>query len=197
MKRTLRLIALSGAFIFAFHPTHAQLKSPFSKGGSIAGDVQKVISDYPNHLHSLSGEVLDKRAQSTDFACTFKPDGAESCIITQYSATHKTVVSWKALMLTTENFDDARKKFKNLYTQLHNKPVAYGGKTYRLKGAYEAPVEEKDFASCILELDAEDGDAANLKVEISLQVELLEWKVSVMIYDRERNDDERGKIIED
>jgi hypothetical protein len=34
-------------------------------------------------------------------------------------------------------------------------------------------------------------------VEVSLQYELMEWKVNLLVYDREREDHERGKIKDD
>jgi hypothetical protein len=35
-----------------------------------------------------------------------------------------------------------------------------------------------------------------LRLEVSLQYELLEWKVKILLYDKEREDNERGKTTE-
>lgn len=40
--------------------------------------------------------------------------------------------------------------------------------------------------------------AVKLKIEISMQfIEPMEWKVRLMVYDRDREDNERGQTIEE
>ncbi len=95
-------------------------------------------------------------------------------------------------MLTTENFEDAKKKFKTLYTQLNNLSV----KTMHLSGVYESPVEEKKFSSVLFSFDPADESLKKLKVELVIEAEGMDWKVKVLVYDRDRNDDERGDTIE-
>ncbi len=196
MKRTATLLTAFALALFLSLPGQAQLRTPFSKSSNIGSDIEKVIGDYPNHFSSISGELLTRNPQSADYACTFTPDGAEECVITQYSAANKVVASWKALLLTTESFEEARKKYKALFSQLNNKAVTLNGRSYRLKGIYEAPSTEMKFTSIILTLSPEDGQASRLKVEITLYTQLLEWKVGLMVYDREREDNERGRITE-
>lgn len=178
----------------------AQLKSPFSKGRSLAQDVEKILDDYPNHFKSFTGEIISENPQSTDYVCTFTPEGAEECVITQYSAGgRRTVVAWRAVMLTTENFEDARKKFRQIYSALNNKKVSIRLNPYNLKAdtPYEQPTEEKDFNSVIFKLDPNDDRYGHLRVEISLQAVLMEWKLSVLVYERDRADNERGDIRAD
>ncbi|MBK6381954.1 MAG: hypothetical protein IPF69_00560 [Chitinophagaceae bacterium] len=52
-------------------------------------------------------------------------------------------VQLAALMLTTENFDKAKQKFKALYNQLNNLSGGNEKKNFRLKGKYEVPAAEK------------------------------------------------------
>ena len=63
------------------------------------------------------GELIIQNPQSADYQCNFKLSGAEESIITRYSG-KKNSVSWHALMLTTESFAEAKKKFSSLYNQL-------------------------------------------------------------------------------
>ena len=37
---------------------------------------------------------------------------------------------------------------------------------------------------------------AKLKIEVQLNFEFPEWKVSLLIYDKEREDDEQGNVTE-
>jgi len=57
-------------------------------------------------------------------------------------------------------------------------------------------MEEKKFAGSVLSPDKTLNGYTKLRLEISLQYELLEWKVKLLLYDREREDNERGKTVE-
>lgn len=192
MKLTVKtLVFLTFLLSFSILAT-AQLKLPALNG--IGPDIKKVLQDYPNQFHNLRGEVLDQNPQSTDYACNFKVNGAEEATITQYSSANKyEIASWQALMLTTEEFDDAKKKFRSLYNQLQNLSVKMdGGLFFHLKGKYEAPTEEKKFTSVIFNVDAGGPAFKKLKVELQMIYVPMEWKVKVLIYDKEREDDEQG-----
>jgi hypothetical protein len=168
----------------------AQLKLPFT---GIGPDVRKVIEDYPNHFNNLLGELIAQHPQSTDYECNFKIEGAIDISITQYSSAKNNVCSWQALMLSSESFEKSKQKFKGLYNQLNNLNTKAG----HLKGNYTAPVEEKRFAGVIFSFNPTDETTKKLKVELSLQYEEMEWKVRVLVYDRDREDDEKGKTVEE
>ncbi|MEO5946430.1 MAG: hypothetical protein ABIP79_06400 [Chitinophagaceae bacterium] len=194
MRKPVKPLVLLTIFSFFFLNSSAQLKLPLANG--IAADVKKVIEDYPNRFINLMGEVINQHPQSTEYNCNFKVNGAEEAFVTRYSA-KKEVCSWEALMLTTENFDKAKQKFKLLYNQLQNMAVKFDGVTYKLKGEYDTPDEAKKFASVLFSFEPANAVAAKLKIEVSIQfIEPMEWKVKLMVYDRDREDDERGQIKE-
>ena len=145
MKKSVKpLVLLTIAALF-LNFLSAQLKLPVVNG--FANDVKKVIEDYPNRFINLMGEVVNESTQSTDYQCNFTVHGAEEAIVTRYSA-KKEICSWQAVMLTTENFEKAKQKFKALYNQLNNLSIDIGdAKNFHLKGKYEIPVEEKKFTS--------------------------------------------------
>ena len=100
-------------------------------------------------------------------------------------------------MLTTEDFEVASKKFKSLYSQLNNMGVQMrGAGTFHMKGDYETPTEEKKFTSVVFSFSTEDEAMKRLKVEITILYEPMEWKVKVMVYNREREDEERGSRLD-
>ena len=102
-------------------------------------------------------------------------------------------------MLTTESFEKAKQKFKALYNQLNNLPVAFGVvKNFHLKGKYEVPEEKKKFNTVLFSFEPANEWAKKLRIEISIQYQApTEWKVKVLVYDREREDVERGKTVEE
>lgn len=194
MRKPVKPLALLTIISFLFLSSNAQLKLPSVNG--IAGDVKKVIEDYPNRFINLMGEVLNQHPQSTDYYCNFKVNGAEEAFVTRYSA-KKDVCSWEALMLTTDDFNKAKQKYRSLFNQLQNLAVKLGGVAYKLKGEYETPDEAKKFTGVLFSFDQDNEATSKLKIELVMQyVEPMEWKVRLMVYDRNREDDERGAIKE-
>lgn len=190
MKAFVKLPALFTIILFSVTSLNAQLK--LNAANTISTDIKKVIDDYPSHFANILGEVIIQNPQSTDYLCNFKVNGAEECTITRYTGKKNQISSWQAVMLTTESFDDAKKKFKSLYGQLNNLAL----KSMHLKGEYESPVEEKKFSSVIFSFDPADESVKKLKVELILEAEQMDWKVKVLVYDRDRDDNERGEVVE-
>lgn len=180
---------------FSFSAT-AQFKLPGLSNPDMRQVLEKVISDYPNGFSTLKGEVLNNNPQTVEYTSLLQFKSAEQNSITEYSG-KVPVYSWQALMLTNEEFDIAEKKYKALYKELKsitltlNRDYSYG-----LDGTYEAPSESKKFATSVFRLIPNATYLPNVKVELSLQYELLEWKIYLTVYQKERNDNERGKVKE-
>lgn len=196
MKIPVKPLALITIGFLFLNPVQAQLKGPVT--GGIARDLVKVLNDYPSRFVHLMGEKISEREQSSDYRCNFPVREAEESFFTRYSAKQETC-SWEALLLTTESFEKAKKEYKNLFTRLNNLNVILEGTgTFRLKGKYESPEEEKKFSGILLSLEPVKEGFSKLRVEVALQYEApLNWKVKVLVYDRERKDDEQGTTKED
>ncbi|HET6996258.1 MAG TPA: hypothetical protein VFI06_14795 [Chitinophagaceae bacterium] len=187
MKSTVKTLALLTIFLFSFNLIHAQIK--LFPGSNFALDLKKVIEDYPNHFENITGDLIVQNPQSTDYQCNFRVNGAEECTITKYSGKKEPVNSWQALMLTTDNFETARKKYRALYNELNNLQKG----SMHLKGEYDSPAEEKKFTSVLFSFDPPTESIKKLKVELVLEAEGMDWKVRVLVYDRNREDDEKGE----
>jgi hypothetical protein len=188
----LKLTALFSVFVY--FTSSAQIRIPVP--GSIKNDVQKIVSEYPQNFQSIRGEVLNQNPQSTEYLSLLKVGDAKECVITKYSSGAKAIYSWQALMFNSEDFEAAAKKYKWLYNQLKGMNVYYIKDQYTLRGAYDEAEESKKFASSVLTLTSPPGPLKKLKVEASLQFEFPEWKVSLLVYEKEREDDERGDVEE-
>ena len=176
--------------------SHAQLHLPVNTG--FAQDMKKVLRDYPNQFTHLQGPLLDERTQVTDYEVNFNISGAENAVIRKYSAKGKPIVSWEATVLTSESFEEAARKYKSLFSQFNHMAVRMdNGVTFYLKGQYETPTEEAIYNSSLLLWEKADAYIRPMKLEVSMQYELLEWKVRVKIFEREREDDERGDMIDE
>jgi hypothetical protein len=187
MKSPVKTLELLTIFFFSLTIANAQIK--FNTTSSIAADIKKVIDDYPNHFDNILGEVIIQNPQSTDYQCNFKVNGAEECTITRYSGEKNPVSSWQALMLTTGNFNEAKKKFRSLYNEMNN----LSKESMRLKGIYESPEEEKKFTSVLFSFYPPDESIKRLKVELVMEAQGMDWKVKLLVYDRDREDVETGE----
>jgi hypothetical protein len=112
-------------------------------------------------------------------------------MIVKYSTDLKPVYSWQTVLLTTEDYEEAAKKYKAVYSQLKGMNVKYVVDNYTLRGEYEAPDESRGFATSVLTPAHPPAALKKLKVEVSMQFEFPEWKVSVMVYEKEKEDDEQ------
>jgi hypothetical protein len=191
MKSAVKPLVLFTIFSLCSSLTHAQLKK-LTPPSAFALDIKKVIEDYPNRFANLVGDLVVENNQSVQYKCNFAVAGAEEASVTRYSSTQKNISSWEALMLSTESFEEAKKKFRSLFTQLNNLPVRMDNVSFTLKGEYEVPKEEMKFTTVVFSFNPIQEAVSKLKVEVAMQYELTEWKVKVMVYDREREDEERG-----
>ena len=188
-----RAIFLFSSLCFAFFSLNAQVlpvRTAFQSG------LANVVEYYPNQFKNLAGEVLTENPQSTDYRSVVTLKGAEECIITKFSAKGKEIYSWHAVMLTTEDFEEAVKKYKSLYNSIQRLAVKVIGTNAVLSSEFVDPVEEKKFNSIIFTVSDTDENLKKLKVELTLQNDLLEWVIKVLVYEKEREDDERGEIID-
>jgi hypothetical protein len=165
----------------------AQLKSV--SASAFQNDMRKVVKDYFNNFKNLINEELVQNPQSTDYSSSLTPAGAESCVITKYTSLKRSMYSFESVLMTTDDFETAQKQFKSYYSQLNNLTVKLSTvRTLSLKGNYESPEEEKKFTSVLFDNDANDEASKRMKVELLMEYGMLEWKIKVLIYERERND---------
>lgn len=157
--------------------------------------LQIVLNDYPSGFRNIKGELVNRDPQSADFTSRAELPGALRTVITQYSASDSNeIYSWKSLVMETEEFESAEKKYKELFAQLSNSIINIEGqKPYILTGEYMAPTEEKRFNSSSLRLlPSAPGDLARAKVEIVMEYLVTEWKISLLVYDQ----DEESLVLE-
>ncbi|HLG39458.1 MAG TPA: hypothetical protein VI461_07310 [Chitinophagaceae bacterium] len=188
MKPPVKTLAILTIFFFSLTIAKAQIKLHSTNG--IAADVKKVIDDYPSHFDNILGEIIVQNPQSTDYQCNFKVNGAEECFITKYSGKKDPVTSWQALMLTTDDFNEATKKFRALYNELNN----LSKESMRLKGNYKAPAEEKKFTNVVFSFSPATEGLKKLKVELAMEAQGMDWKIKLLVYDHDKEDNEKGEI---
>src|SRR6266705_4722542 len=115
--------------IFTIHDLAAQRKLPFFKIiPSVKTDIEKVASDYYDHFYNLKGEQIDETENTIEYRSKILPQGALESTITQLKNLQN-VYSWQAVMITTDDFNKAAEKYRELYRQLNGSTfIISGGK---------------------------------------------------------------------
>lgn len=148
--------------------------------------LQEVIGDYPNQFKNIQGDLLSAEAQTTDYYSKVSLPGAVSAVITRYSSSGDNMIcSWKCLLSQSEDFDVIAPKYKELYNQLKNSIIKIDGqKPFILNGIYEMPTERKKFTTSEFYLLPSIGTMGKLKIELTLEYYVTEWKMAILVYDQ-------------
>jgi len=187
-----RLSAL--LFLFIFNYASAQLKLPINN--SLRTDFQKIVTEYPTHFEGIRGDIINQNPQTIEYLSELKLGDATECSIIKYSSGSKPIYSWQGVMFISEDFEAASKKYKWLFNQLKGLNIFYVKDQYTLKGSFEEADESRKFTNSILEPVAPPDPLKKLKIEVALRFEFPEWKVNLLVYEKEREDDERGETEE-
>ncbi|MFN4893882.1 MAG: hypothetical protein ACK5G0_08995 [Bacteroidota bacterium] len=157
----------------------------------LATAVKQVLEDFPNGYKNLMGEPGD-----SSFESKIKIADAEDVQFVQHSQYGRSVVSWQARLFTTEDHDQARKKFKAAYQQLQGLSVKLGARSYKLRSAYDVPDLNEKFTALIFELEPSNSYTEPIKVELQMLFQMpMEWSIGVLVYERDRKDTEPGRIL--
>lgn len=174
--------SISALVIFFTLSIASQSQGVFSN--EVNSALQKVIQDYPNHFINLKGKQVPGNLRPVQYHSTVEVPGSVNCVLTHYSATGREFYSWQCVMLESSNFEDAKNRFTELYNQIRNTIVKMEGeKPFILNGKYETPVGDKKVTSIIFQLLPATGNMQRLKVELSLQQYLNDWKITLAVYD--------------
>ena len=148
--------------------------------------LQKVILDYPNHFANLKGAQVPGTPVNDQYHSTVLVPGSVKCMVTRYKADKKEVYTWKCVMLESGTFNTAKVKYNDLYNQIKNTIVKMEGeKPFILNGKYETPTDDRKFTSVIFELLPATGPMQKLKVDLTLEQEMGNWRISLAVYDVE------------
>lgn len=188
MKRNLQLTLLGVCCLSLAATAQIRLAPP----SALRSDLQKIVAEFPSQFAGIRGEVVDRNPQSTEYRSRLVLNGAGQCSVVAYSSDVKPVYSWQAVLLETEDFEVAAKKYKWLYQQVQGANLYHVKDQYTLRGAYQEADESRGFALSTLSPVRPPDVYRKLRVDVSLQFEFPEWKVQLLVYEKEREDDEAG-----
>lgn len=159
--------------------------------------LQKVLQDYPNHFINIKGAQVAGNLHAVQYYSTVEVPGSLNCVLTQHSVSMKEVYSWQCVMLESGSFPEAKNKFTELYNQLKNTIVNIEGeRPFILNGKYEAPSDERKITTIIFQLLPATASMQKLKVELTLQHYVNDWKVTLTVYENDRRIDDQPALTD-
>ena len=171
--------------------------SPGNSGQeSLQTDIAKVISDYPNGFRNISGDQVMDNPQTTEFESKVLLKEAIKCRVFKYSAVTKDIYSWEAEMVKTDNFDEASKKFRAIYNSIQHLSVPINGAYAVFTADFIKPTEEIKFTTIVFDPGDKTPELSQLKIALLLENEMMDWVIKIQVYEREREDRDRGRQID-
>ncbi len=157
----------------------------------LAQAVKQVLEDHQNGYKNLMVDSGDSLSESKVVL-----PAAEANNFAQHSVADRSVMSWQARLLTTDDHEKAQKKFRAAYQQLQGLQVKVGSRSYRLHAAYDKPDMNEKFTAIVFDLEPVNSYSEKIKVEVQLNFQIpMEWVVGVLVYDRERKDTDPGRVL--
>ena len=160
-------------------------------------DIAKVLSDYPNGFKNIIGDEIMQNPQSIEFECLVTVKDAIKCRLIKYSSNVKDIYSWEADMIKTNYFEAASKRFRALYNSLQHLSVNINGSNAVFKGDYISPSEAIKFTTIVLDAGDKTPELKKLKIALILETEMLDWIIKIQVYEKEREDKEKGSAIDE
>jgi hypothetical protein len=185
----MRSLFATFAFLSLAAQSSAQEDDVFSNKTNIA--IEKVIRYFPNRFHNIKGELVVSHVKTTEYKSTVQVPGFPTCEVVRYASANIDTYSWNCTAVETRDFAQAKSRFKEIYDQIENTIIKIDGeKPFIVSGQYRTPNEERKYCSVAFELLPAVGDMKKMKMDLIMQNIMQEWKVSIVVYDSEKKEDE-------
>lgn len=181
----MRILSLA-AFLLLSSVALAQLRLKLPNN-ELKRALENVLNNYSGGFTKIRGELVSSTPQSATYATVLQFSEAEENEVVLYGDNE--AVSWSATMLTTEDYDAARKKYSTIYGEMKQMRLSLGAGNCRLVGKFGSPSESLRFVSTDFYLDPA-AVSDRLQVRLSMEYQFPEWKVLLSVYEKEREDSE-------
>ncbi|QEC68656.1 hypothetical protein FRZ67_15565 [Panacibacter ginsenosidivorans] len=161
----------------------AQFKLPVVKApNEISPVLEKVITDFPNDFSHIKGDLLEEQPSIINYACVLNMKGMQPGIISQYGYADEHAYSWKNVLLETNNFDEAKTKFKQFYNNIKKTEASIEKLEIKLAADYVEPEAFKTFNTIRFKLETMQDLVKDVTVELNMEYEMDEWKITVSVF---------------
>lgn len=148
--------------------------------------LEKVVQNYPSQFKNIRGELLSSRPGSAEYKSTINIPGAVSATITQLSASRKQTVSWQSVLYTGKQFDAAKSRFLEIFSQIESTIIKpEGNKPVIIDGEYNIPAEDKVSTTILFDLLPATGPMQKINIDLVLKNTDGQWKIILSVADKD------------
>jgi hypothetical protein len=158
----------------------ANAQGVFSNNTNAA--LKTVIEDYPNHFSNIKGDRIATYEPAIQYQSKVVIPGSVNAMLTQDKSNE--AFSWKCELLSSADFEKAKTRFSELYSEIHNTIIKLEGqKPAILNGQYEAPDKEKKQTTIFFHFLPSTGIIQKLHVEMQLRLDAGVYKIMLQVYE--------------
>lgn len=168
--------------VFCCVSANAQLRLPIKTPNEISPVLEKVITDFPHDFANIRGDIIEKQPQIVNYACLLSIKGMDSGIITQYGYEKEHAFSWKNILLVTDNFNEAKSKYKQFYSNIKKTVTSIEHLEIRLVADYAEPDENKTFNTIRFKMETMQDLVKDVTVELNMEYEMDQWKITLSVF---------------
>lgn len=188
-EKSLRMRNVTILLLFTSVNLTVVAQGVFSNKTNVA--LQKVIEDYPNRFSNIKGGQLSEEAHTIAYESKVNIPGSVNCTLTEYQS-KSTAYSWQCNLLETADFEQAKKRFSEIYNQVHNTIIKVEGeKPVILNGKYEVPVEENKYTGIQFNFLPATGIIQHLNVSLTMVLDTSNWKILLQVEEQQG----RGALV--
>lgn len=147
--------------------------------------IETVLQDYNNQFNTIKGNLLHENEQASTYQSTVQIPGAASCKIIMYA---NQSVQWQAVLYSSNSFEECRKRFKELFSQIKNTIIRIDNeKPIILNGRFETP--EPGHTQTVIPFDILPANRFSKKLQVSLAMQQQDsnWKIVLNVHDAPAN----------
>lgn len=177
---------LSAAFFFA----GAQATRPAANNNAFADSLTLIVADFASNFKNIQGENLPGEVDADLYQSTIGLPGAVNCTIKRYHSKIDNSASWQCVAFTGENYEDAAKAYKKIFSQVKSTRLkGIGSPSSSFEGSMETADENVRFAVSTLKIKSTDWHFANLVADVELMGTYSGWEVHLSLYYKRKDTD--------
>ena len=181
---------LLGVAMLICYNISSQPKFKGNKEASILPALNTVVQDYFKNFEDAKGDLISESTGTVTFESHTRIPGALSCIISKYAL--PATYSWEAVMYDAEDFENAAKRYQQLFKELNNSKFAPNGfEKFTLKGSFDVPDESRGFAASTMKLEAPRKPWDNFTIELGIEYQFPNWIVKISMFEKVPDEDIR------
>ncbi len=191
MKKIFATLFFSGVFAVAFAQQTAQPK-PVSADAAFSEALNKVVQDFTSNFVHIQGEKIPADIDADSYKSKVCVPGALGCKIMRYRSVQDKTASWQAGLYEGDNFDEALKLYKKIFSQVKKasvRGVATSGAGF--DGKLEAVDENIGFAVSTLRLKTTNKAYKDMVAEVEMASNSVNWEVRLNVYTKKLIEEEK------